>query len=416
MSSTSFSERARAALQRARSSTGGADAFSAARLLAALLEDGDSAAVERVRGLGLEPEALIEAARASEGPPVGAPVFTFDLAATLEDTLQEPARIGTHRLLESILQNGDRTLLRNLARAGLTADRLRLTGEAETEDDPGPSTTMAETVVSGLSIGGVETCIDVPSWKLAFDIGRCPSRVVSRPTILFTHAHMDHMGGVAWHCATRSLRGMEPPTYIVPRENEAAFEELFDVWRKLDRSDLEHRTIAISPGEEQKLSHGRIARPFRSPHRVVCQGYSIWETKRKLRPEYRELSAKEIQNLVVEDGVEVSEEIETPVFAFTGDTKIEVVEREEVVRQAHTLVMETTFVDDRVSVEDCRAKGHIHLFEVAERAELFQNKNLVLTHFSSRYTRDEIVRGLDEVLPPDLRARTTPLLRGHRKS
>ena len=57
-----------------------------------------------------------------------------------------------------------------------------------------------------LSVGGLETCHYFPRLKLAFDIGRCPEEVVNCPTVLFTHAHMDHMGGVAYHTATRALR------------------------------------------------------------------------------------------------------------------------------------------------------------------------------------------------------------------
>jgi ribonuclease Z len=77
-----------------------------------------------------------------------------------------------------------------------------------------------------------------------------------------------------------------------------------------------------------------------------------------------------------------------------------VVEREEVVRKARVLVIEVTFVDERVSVEQCRSKGHVHLFEVVERAELFRNEALLFTHFSARYSAAEIVAALDRSLPP----------------
>src|SRR5688572_33484511 len=80
--------------------------------------------------------------------------------------------------------------------------------------------------IEGLSVGGLETCIDCPELKLAFDIGRCPDDAVHRPTVLFTHAHMDHMGGVAWHAATRALRGLAPPTYVVPPQNGAGLPRL----------------------------------------------------------------------------------------------------------------------------------------------------------------------------------------------
>jgi ribonuclease Z len=264
--------------------------------------------------------------------------------------------------------------------------------------------------VEGLSVGGIETCIDLPELKLAFDIGRCPDAAVQRPTILFTHAHMDHMGGVAWHAATRSLRAMEPPTYVVPRETEAAFEELFAAWRRLDRSDLPHRRVALGPGEQLDLGRGLLARPFRSLHVVPCQGYALWSRRRKLRPELAGLAEEEIRRRRIELGEEVTIEVETPEIAFTGDTRIEILEREEVVRRARLLILEVTFLDDRVSVEECRAKGHVHLDEVVERAELFENEAVLFTHFSARYRKEEVLEILDRRLPPALRAKATALV------
>jgi ribonuclease Z len=218
------------------------------------------------------------------------------------------------------------------------------------------------------------------------------------------------MGGVAWHLATRELYGMRPPTYVVPRENVAAFEELLAIWRKLDRSDLACNVVALAPGEEHELPNHMLVRPFRSLHRVPCQGYALWSRRRKLKPEHRGLPSQEIARLRRELGDAIHDVVETPELAFTGDTLIEVVEREEVVRKARVLVIEVTFVDDVVSVEECRSKGHVHLYELAERAELFENEALLLTHFSRRYKPEQVVAALDRCLPPKLRARVTPLL------
>lgn len=264
--------------------------------------------------------------------------------------------------------------------------------------------------IGGLSVGGVDTCIDVPAFKLAFDLGRCPDVAVQRPVVLFTHAHVDHMGGVVWHAAMRALRGMPPPTYIVPRVDCEAFAALFDVWRRLDRSDLPHRVVPLGPGEEHDLGGGRLVRPFRSPHRVPCQGYAIWSRRQRLKPAFRDLPQEELRRLRVEEGVAISEAVETPELAFTGDCRIEVVEREEVVRTARVLVLEATFLDERVPVELSRAKGHVHLDEIAERAELFENEAIVLSHFSARYRDSEIPRLLDRALPAALRSRVVPLL------
>ena len=266
--------------------------------------------------------------------------------------------------------------------------------------------------VEALSIGGIETCLYLPRWKIAFDIGRCPPEVLNCPTILFTHAHMDHLGGVAYHTATRALRRQRAPTYVVPRTNLEDFERLFDVWRALDRSEMEHRTVPLAPGEEHVLPNQLVARPFRSPHTAPCQGYAIWSRKAKLKPEFHGVPGPELARLR-QDGVVLSDTLETPELAFCGDTLIDVVEREEVVRKARVLFLETTFVDERVSVAECRAKGHVHLDEVAERAELFENEAILLTHFSARYHARDIRAALDAKLPPSLRRRVTPLLRAH---
>lgn len=269
---------------------------------------------------------------------------------------------------------------------------------------------LANILVEGVSVGGLETCIDCPEWKIAFDLGRCPEAVVARPTILFTHAHMDHMGGVAWHTATRHLRRMTPPTYVVPRENAEAFAELFDVWRKLDRSSLEHALVPLGPGEELELPNRLIVKPFRAYHRVPTQGYGVWSRRKKLRPEHVGKRDDELKRLREREGDEVFETLEVCELAFTGDSLIEVVERTEAVRRARVLVMEVTFLDDLVSVAQCREKGHIHLDEVLERADLFENEALLFTHFSSRYGAERIAEILRKRLPASLRERVTPLL------
>ncbi len=264
--------------------------------------------------------------------------------------------------------------------------------------------------VRAVSIGGVETCIDLPGYKLAFDIGRAPDFSVARDLICFTHAHVDHLAGVVWHCATRKLRGMSPPRYVIGRENADAFRELFEVWRRLDRSELPHELVVLSPGEELALPRDHFLRPFFSPHRAPCQGYAIWSRRQKLRAEFRELPAKEIARARIERPGELFETIEIPEVAFCGDTLIDVVEREEVVRHARLLILEVTFLDERVSIAQARSTGHVHLHELAPRAALFENEALLLTHFSPRYTNKEIVDALDRSLPPALRTRCTPLL------
>jgi ribonuclease Z len=147
---------------------------------------------------------------------------------------------------------------------------------------------------------------------------------------------------------------------------------------------------------------------------VACQGYALFQERNVLRAEYKELPELEIRRLRVEDDMQVSEPVESCELAFTGDTLIDVVEREEHVRRARRLLIEATFLDDQISVEEAREKSHVHLYEIASHASLFENEAIALTHFSWRYDEREIVAAVERALPAGLRPRVTPFLEGRR--
>lgn len=262
--------------------------------------------------------------------------------------------------------------------------------------------------LDAISVGGLETCIQVPGWDLAFDIGRCPRSAVHRGRVFFTHAHIDHLGGIAQHAATRSLLGLTPPVYGLHPALIPDVEVLLDAWRRLDGSELLCELVPIQPGDSLELGRDIVIRPFLAPHRVRCQGYAIWRRRRKLLPELVGQPQEAIRARRMR-GEPVSHDALAPELAFTGDSLIEVVEREPAVRQARVLVIEVTFYDERVSVAQCRSKGHIHLDEVIEREELFENEAILFTHLSARYSGDEAAAILDRRLPPRLRERVTLL-------
>lgn len=267
---------------------------------------------------------------------------------------------------------------------------------------------LAGVAVEAVSVGGLETCIQLPGYDLCFDMGRSSRSAVARSTVLFTHAHIDHMGDVAAHCATRSMMHMAPPRYLVPAENLDALKRLLAAWRDLDGSELPCTLIPAAPGTEVELKGKAFARAFRVAHRVPTLGWGVWERSRKLKASWQGRPGAEIRD-ARQAGEDVTEVVERPVVAFTGDTLIEAVERHAVLRQARLLIMEVTFLDDRVSVAQCRSKGHIHLDEVLERADLFENDAILFTHTSARYGWREAQEILARRLPPVLSERVTLL-------
>ncbi|KAJ6688038.1 hypothetical protein OIU74_016692 [Salix koriyanagi] len=266
--------------------------------------------------------------------------------------------------------------------------------------------------VEGLSIGGHETCIIFSSLNMAFDIGRCPQRAISQDFLFISHAHMDHIGGLPMYVATRGLYRMKPPTIVVPTCIKENVEQLFEVHRRLDGSELKHNLIALDVGQEFYVRKDLKVRAFKTYHSIQSQGYVVYSVKQKLKREYLGLSGNEIKNLK-SSGVEITNTETSPEIAFTGDTMSDFIidETNIDVLRAKVLVMESTFVDGTVTVEHARDYGHTHLFEIVNYADKFQNKAILLIHFSARYTVKEIQEAIQR-LPQPLAGRVFALTEG----
>jgi len=277
---------------------------------------------------------------------------------------------------------------------------------------------LAGVTFEGVSVGGQETCIILPQYKVAFDIGRCPQRAVNMETILFSHCHLDHISGIAAYVGSRSMLSLRPPRMVVPKPNAAGIDALMEAYRVLDTSDLPYELVPSEVGDEIDFpNRNMIARVFRTYHVVPSQGYLLCSQKKKLKQEYLGLPGSDIKALR-DEGVEVCDVVEVPEVAFTGDTTSEWITdpaNQDVLR-AKLLFMEVTFLDDTRDAQDAQRFGHTHISEVVENAHLFQNQAIVFIHFSARFKIEEIERHLDERLPPSLRHRVTPLLAGFSRS
>lgn len=266
--------------------------------------------------------------------------------------------------------------------------------------------------VEGLSIGGQETCVIFPTLSLAFDIGRCPQRAISQEFLFISHGHLDHIGGLPMYVATRGLFRLRPATIFVPACLRDLVERLFEVHRAIDQSELKHNLVPLEVGEEYELRRDIKVRAFRTYHAIPSQGYVIYSVKQKLKQEFIGLPGSEIKRLKL-SGVEITNMVSTPEIAFTGDTTSDFIldpDNADVLG-AKILVVESTFLDDSISVEHAREYGHTHLFEIASQSDKLGNKAILLIHFSARYTAEEIDAAINR-LPPSFRSRVYALKEG----
>ncbi|KAK1433746.1 hypothetical protein QVD17_10662 [Tagetes erecta] len=255
--------------------------------------------------------------------------------------------------------------------------------------------------IEGLSIAGHETCVILPSLNLAFDIGKCPQRAISQQFLFISHGHMDHIGGLPMYVATRGLYRMSPPTIIVPKVIKENVEKIFEAHRAMDQSELKHTLIGLDLEEEFFLRKDLKVKAFKTYHVIPSQGYVVYSVKQKLKPEYVGLPGDEIKKLKF-SGVEITYTTTSPEVAFTGDTTSDFIvdDNNADVLKAKVLIMESTYVENTMSVENARDYGHTHLSEIVNYASRFENKAIVLIHFSARYQLDVIQVAVSALRPP----------------
>jgi ribonuclease Z len=258
--------------------------------------------------------------------------------------------------------------------------------------------------IEGYSRAAVQTYWRVPELKLGFDMGGSPWSFTGTQTFLFSHAHLDHMLALPGYVSRRRMMKMEPPLIIVPEEIVENVEKMLRAWQRLDRGYMHYQMVGMSPGQEYELSRDHVVTAFATEHRVPSRGYVIWERRRKLRPEYHGLTSDQIRDLRL-SGKEVSAEVRTPLVCYCGDTAPGGLDAEPAVYQSKILITEMTFYRPEHRKDKIHKFGHTHLDDILARAGRFQNEKIILSHFSTRYHVEQVLRAVERKLPSALKGR-----------
>lgn len=170
------------------------------------------------------------------------------------------------------------------------------------------------------------------------------------------------------------------------------------------QADMPCTIVALHAPDTADLKRGLRVQALRTTHRVRSQAYVLVRRRKTLRADLVGLPREEV-GARAREGECVTQDSETPVFAFSGDCIMDSILEHEVLLSVPVLVMELTFADESKTVLFARERGHVHVDEVAEHADRFKNQLIIFTHLSARHAVESVEAAVLGKLPEALRGR-----------
>ena len=262
------------------------------------------------------------------------------------------------------------------------------------------SISFKDFTIKGVSTAGIGTCLTIPEWKLAFDVAQGLPFAFPMSHFLISHLHQDHASGIPYIISQKAMQSHKPPTFYLPQGTADKVHQIMKIWAELEDHNYDFILKEPKLGERIPINPHLFAETFSTRHRVRSQGYTIFQSKKRLSRKFKDLSREEILKLRSQ-GVEIEETQSIPKVSFTGDTQIEFLDLSPQVTKSEVLIMEVTYIDEKRGVESARKWGHIHFKEIAQRLSQIESEKIVWIHLSARHTRTEVDQMIREHLPGD---------------
>jgi len=262
-------------------------------------------------------------------------------------------------------------------------------------------TSWGSLTVAGGSRAGEGTLILLPQLRLALEGGRPHRALAPMNTLLVSHGHMDHIGGIGYWASQRYLNSMGPGTVIAPAAIVDQLRALLETLARLEGGRPYDVTVTpVADGDQRPLRADVELSFFATDHWVPTLGCRvIWRTQRLLA-ELAGLTGEEIAQRR-RAGLPVTDERRVNLLAYCADSGPGLFATCPEVLTAEVLLVECSFY--KPGDHDRAARyGHMHLEDLLAVADRLQCRHLVLLHASRRQRLREVDRFLDEQLRPQL--------------
>lgn len=216
--------------------------------------------------------------------------------------------------------------------------------------------------------------------------------------VFISHPDRDHLTGLLQLNQLNARPGF--PVIYYPK-NSSSFPALRDFSVRFDPQVSSTVWKPLDAGETVQVKEDISVVPVPNGHVPAAGGtlksfsYKVVHTRTKLRPDLVSLPAEEIKRIIAEQGkAATSVEIKTNVLGYSGDTPVEDPERW---NHSEILIHEATFLGGKADAGVTKhGNRHSTLAEVMEMVSGLQIGKLVLGHFSSRYSPQQIDAAIRE--------------------
>ena len=252
--------------------------------------------------------------------------------------------------------------------------------------------------ITAYSTALFSTWINLEELNLLFDAGDGVSAGLLQKArkvkhVFITHPDRDHLNGLPQFIQLNSREDF--PVIHFPKDS-GSFPAMQQFLSSFDPHVAGSRWVGIEDGQVINIKTGFQVEALRNEHIPCATGihkslsYKVYETREKLKQAFRDLNPKQIQEIVSERGREsLTETHRRNVLSFSGDTPVDNYDKWD---GSEILIHEATFMKSETEAQ-VQSKGnnkHSTLEEVLQMVKEIRIGKLILTHFSSRYSHEEI--------------------------
>lgn len=210
--------------------------------------------------------------------------------------------------------------------------------------------------------------------------------------VFITHPDRDHLNGLPQFIQLNSRQDF--PVIHYPKDS-GSFPAMSEFLAKFDPHVKGSRWIGIEDQQFISIKKGYEIQALRNEHVKAPVGvhkslsYKLFETKSKLKDEFKELNPEQIKKIAIDKGRDfLTLKIKNNIISFSGDTPVDNYEKWD---NSDLLIHEATFLNNESDSNiESRGNKHSTLNEVMKMVKEININTLVLNHFSSRYSKEEI--------------------------